>query len=1358
MKDYYLGLDMGTNSVGWAVTDLSYELIRKKGKDMWGIREFEEAETSVNRRTNRVARRRRQKEVVRNGILRSYFTDEIEKIDPYFFIRLDNSKYHLEDKDENVRYKYGIFNDDSFTDKDYYSKYPTVYHLRKELIENKEPHDVRLVYLAIANMFKHRGHFLNEGLSYDGQSNFQVLYDSFQEWTSEIAVDIDSDSMLAFPTIEARRIEDVLADNSISRSEKAEKISGILKIDKKNRCAYEYIKCICGLKVDALKLFPMLESEGKIEICFKDFGYEEKIPEIMQAVGDDNYRLVEVMKQMHDSGILSGILKGGKYLSVSRVDEYNKHKEDLKLLKKVIKKYKGKEIYDDMFRKSLAGSYSAYVNSVNSDNMKQRREMKNRTSDDLYSKIKSLLADIKDDEEVCFILSEIAKETFLPKQLTSANGVIPNQIHKNEMSVILSNAERYLPFLKEKDESGLSVSERILALFSFHVPYYIGPVTEESAKHGGNGWVVRKETGQVLPWNFSQKIDEGKTSEQFIMRMVRNCSYLRGEKVLPKSSLLYERYCVLNEINNIRIDGERIDVEVKQAIYVDLFEKGKKVTRKQLEKYLYTKGVLQSSEQLTGIDNNINNSLSTYGKFLPIFGEEIKKDSVKQMIERIVFLSTVYGDAKSLLKDKIEKEYGNVLDENQIKRILGYKFKDWGRLSKEFLELQGTSKNTGELMSLSHALWECNMNMIELINSDEFTFEDELEQKAAVQVKTLQEFTYEDLDEYYFSAPVKRMMWQTLLLIKEIKEIMGSEPTKIFIEMTRSEQEKGDKGRKDSRKKQLLELYKNIKDEQQEWKKLIEESDSNGKLRSKKMYLYLTQMGRDMYTGEPIDLDKLFDDNIYDIDHIYPRSFVKDDNINNNLVLVYKPLNSKKTNEYPIDPKIASNPKVKALWEMLHSKKLINDEKYNRLTSRQPFSEEQLAGFIARQIVETSQATKGIADILKGVCPNSFLVYSKAGNVSDFRRDFDLLKSRLVNEFHHANDAYLNIVVGNVYDVKFTSNPLNFIKKEYSRDSKKYSYHMGKMFSKDVVRGDKIGWIAPKEGNLGTIETVKRVMSRNTPLMTRMNFEGHGAISNATLYSAKTATYDAYIPLKSSDIKLNDVKKYGGFTSASTAYFALVESDYKNNKIRTLEAIPIYMQNEIQKNPKALIDFCERKLGLVNPRVVFEKVKMQSLLKINGYYTYISGKTNNQVSLRNAVNLSVNYESINYIHDLETSVSTKSTHRNITIDKNIALYDELSQKHLATILRKRPNPVGEKLKQGREKFIKLSLDDQISVLMQILNLSIIGVTFADLSRIGGAAKSGVMLTSKKISDNFEFKLINQSITGIYEKEVDLLKI
>ena len=54
-----------------------------------------------------------------------------------------------------------------------------------------------------------------------------------------------------------------------------------------------------------------------------------------------------------------------------------------------------------------------------------------------------------------------------------------------------------------------------------------------------------------------------------------------------------------------------------------------------------------------------------------------------------------------------------------------------------------------------------------------------------------------------------------------------------------------------------------------------------------------------MYTGERIKFDSLFDNNLYDIDHIYPRSKVKDDSLTNR-VLVKKRDNAEKDNIYPL--------------------------------------------------------------------------------------------------------------------------------------------------------------------------------------------------------------------------------------------------------------------------------------------------------------------------------------------------------------------------------------------------------------------------------------------------------------------------
>ena len=1349
-RNYYLGLDMGTSSVGWAVTDENYNLLRAKGKDLWGIREFEEAQTAADRRTHRISRRRRQRELARIGLLKEYFHDAIMEADPLFYQRLENSKYHMEDKESEVCDRNGVFNDEDYTDKEYYAEYPTIYHLRKELIRNEksETHDVRLVYLALLNMFKHRGHFLNIGLGNDdSERKMGDVYALFVEQLADV-------SDISFPMeADTTLMEEIMSSRDYNRTQKSEELSKVLGVNSKDKRKMAYIKAVCGLKVNVNLLFDelIIEDDKKVEVCFSDYAYDDNKQEIIDVLSEEQYQIIELMKEMYDIGSLAGIMKGYSYLSEARVGEYEKHKKDLCILKEIFKKYLNKEDYNEFFRSEKEGTYSAYVGSYNSV-VKQRRDMKGRKSEDLYKSIKKLLKDApQTDEKVQYILDEIDKETFLPKQLTSSNGIIPNQVHAKEMKKILSNAQKYLLFLSEKDESGLTVSERILQLFSFQIPYYIGPTSTDSK----TGWVVRKEEGQILPWNMENKIDVKATSEAFIKKMVRRCTYMSGKDVLPKASLEYESFCVLNEINNIKINGEKISVELKQDVFNELFKKGKKVTRKQLINFLLAKGAISDEAQVSGIDIAINNSLSSYGKFKSIFGETIEEDKTKHMVENIIFWCTIYGDSKKFLRERLEEKYKDCLNDEQIKRIMGFKFKDWGNLSKEFLELSGCDKSDGEAKSLIRMMWDTNLNLMELINDDRYTYKESLENMQNTALKTLTDIEPEDLEEYYFSAPVKRMIWQTILIIRELTQVLGAPPTRLFVEMTRKPDDK--KQRTVSRKQKFLELYKNIKKEEKDWKGIIESADQNGTLRSKKMYLYLTQKGRCMYTGKPIELENLFSDNLYDIDHIYPRHFVKDDNIDNNLVLVDKRTNARKSDNYPLEESIYNS--QRSLWRELLSAKLITEEKYNRLTGRNAFTDEQKAGFIARQLVETSQGVKGVTEILKQILPETKIVYSKASNVAEFRHKRELPKSRLINEFHHAHDAYLNIVVGNVYFVKFTQNPLNFISKEYNQNKEKNRYNLSRMFDWDVVRGEEVAWRAQKEdGQAGTIATVKKVLAKNTPLMTRYNFEGHGGLANETLYSAKKAKGEGYIPLKSTDDRLLDVTKYGGFTSVSTAYFFLVEHEVKGKRVRTIETLPIYMKEKVEKCPEEFKRYCVEQLGLKEPSVRVPRIKIQSLVKVNGYYVYITGRTGNRIILRNAVNLCLKPEWTGYIKKLEKYGETANLDESITEEKNIALYMELKDKHTNGIYSCRPNSVGEKLIQGYDKFCELRLEEQCKVLVNLLGISAIGGYGADLTLIGASAASGTTKISKNVCETEEFCIINQSVTGLYENRIDLLTV
>ena len=131
--------------------------------------------------------------------------------------------------------------------------------------------------------------------------------------------------------------------------------------------------------------------------------------------------------------------------------------------------------------------------------------------------------------------------------------------------------------------------------------------------------------------------------------------------------------------------------------------------------------------------------------------------------------------------------------------------------------------------------------------------------KAAVDITDIKKLSYENVGNLVASPAVKRPIWQTIKIVKEIIHIMGDKkPKRIFIEYARGDNlNKGNT----SRKKKLRELYENCKQDILDWdnKNWVEEIEakSDSQLRSNKLFLYYTQMGKSMYTGNPIDLNEL---------------------------------------------------------------------------------------------------------------------------------------------------------------------------------------------------------------------------------------------------------------------------------------------------------------------------------------------------------------------------------------------------------------------------------------------------------------------------------------------------------------------
>lgn len=609
-----------------------------------------------------------------------------------------------------------------------------------------------------------------------------------------------------------------------------------------------------------------------------------------------------------------------------------------------------------------------------------------------------------------------------------------------------------------------------------------------------------------------------------------------------------------------------------------------------------------------------------------IFGDDVFKQSNKDIIEDIIYWSTIYNGDRKIIREKIEGKYPNTFNKKQLNKILGFKFEGWGNLSKKFLELQGTSKVNGEIDSVIGFMWNKQENLMELL-SDNYTFTSQLNGMMNDTIKPLSSWKIEDLEDMYLSPSVKRMVWQTMKIVDELQSVIGYAPKRVFVEVTRGD---GEKKRTTSRKQKLIDLYKSIKGEAKDWIKEIENRDESA-FKSRKLFLYYMQQGMCMYSGEKIDLDNLMNDNLYDLDHIYPQHFTKDDSIHNNLVLVKKEFNARKS-DMPITKEIQA--KMHGKWKALLDGKFITSEKYARLTRHSyAFSDDEKAGFINRQLVETSQATKAITKIFSQAFDNNTkIVFSKARLVSDFRQKFELPKSRVLNCYHHANDAYLNIVVGNSYYVKFEGNPARFIKESKGKEEeKKYKYHLSKFFENTVQNKNEVAW-SVEEGN-NTITTVKRTMAKYSPLVTYKTEEGKGEYFKETIYPKSKAKPIVYTGLKSKNTPLNDVKKYGGKTAIGTSGYCFVKYTEKNKEVRKFETLPIYLGSSRTLTVERIQEYLKESYlekGMIQAaetvEVLIKFVPQKTELVLDGHTYTIGGSTGDMMYINGIVQVKLSKE------------------------------------------------------------------------------------------------------------------------------------
>lgn len=1437
---YYIGYDLGIDYIGYCVTDEDYNILSYNKRRMIGTRLIGRVETAEKRRKYRTGRRRLARRALRINLLQGLFNEEINKIDGKFFQKLNANGYKLEDRD--IKVKYSLFNDSNYSDVEYYREYLTIYHLRKELME-KGCDDVRKLYLAIHHIIKYRGNFLYKGDFGDCAdidkavtrlNNAIMRYNESKIQAQEGEI---LNGLGVIDYVEGRTKSDLT--RVLSQKGTITHIQQLLSevLTTKNPKTSYLIIGILGGKINVAHLF------GERYKHIKSFSFTENYdeivePELLNELEENEKSVVDELRIVYNTAMLIRLLNGTDNISDAMVKIYEQHRYELRLLKRFIKRFGSIEQYSEMFgsagnHKNPKKSDCNYTHYIGGGRYEGKGKVDNGRFGDTcsHSEFSAYVLKVIEDiakkknlwsnEDYKYIKKALKNADFMPKIVSKDNSLLPFQLNMYELKRILTVAEEKFEFLNQSDRYG-SISDKIYKLMEFNIPYYVGPVSDLHKDKGGTAWVERKRYDYVTPWNFEEQVDLSASEKEFITRMTNKCVHLPNAPALAKHSPTYSKYIALNQLNKLKINGNPISVKDKQKIYDTVYKRRKAVTLKHIIDYYRKEYGIDEPITITGYLKTLKGSLSTYLTLKELLG--IKVDKYPLMTEKIVFLITLHSDNRRAIENirrefVVEKGY---LEDSEVDKLKNLDYSGWGNLSIELLrgsvaEKKGIRlKDSTDLVEkdVLDIMYETNMLLSEILASDRFDFTQKYKQYLIDSGQLNNgNVTYDTVENADCPISLKNIIWQTLLLTKELVKLMGSvPPVKIFFEDNRSAEDRGliinsrkdvvrllyFEAKKEAKKQGNTDFYTLISNME---KDPIYLGDEN-LLRSDKNYLYLLQLGRCIYSGDKIDLTF----GAYDIDHIIPQCVKKDDSLDNR-VLARKDINAKKVDKYPL-PLECRDTQARKLWDNLNSLKLMSDEKYSRLIRMNELSDDELTKYVSHELVETTQA----ATLLKEFCGRWFeyqftesqkpeIIFNKLRNVNEFKNEYSLIHSRVVGDYHHALDAYYSIVVGNVLYEKF-----RFYRGKLERDlrnSQEYKVSIfRKVFKKPVysVKSKRTVW------NYNTINVVRKAAESTDYQVTAKVKEGKGKLYDETLYKPKDGVM---YPRKESypyNIKQNGVYKYGGYKGSGTAYFIVVDSDSKKGRIRTIEAVPIYYANKIRDSKIDVKDFLTENIGLKNPEIAKIKgvnipiIRINALIRYDGVLMRIRGASGNAITFVNAMQLYTDSWVNRYIKELsvisdksklyfkdeeaacqmliEENIarknSRKNTHTDIVIltkDDNLIIYDYIQEK-LNGIYGKIPGRISliGTLQNARDIFISKSMSEQIKILLKLLCAFDTTSAYVDTSNLAGeyvdvngeirkvkvSAHQGKIQVNKNITAN-KVILINQSFSGLREKAVVLNK-
>ena len=543
----------------------------------------------------------------------------------------------------------------------------------------------------------------------------------------------------------------------------------------------------------------------------------------------------------------------------------------------------------------------------------------------------------------------------------------------------------------------------------------------EKQKEFGNNFATDENKEKYLDIFLSQRnFDEGpgKGSQYTGSHDVKKCEIYRDEDVAAKGTYTSEWATIYQKINNLSIicggDRRRLSNEERQ-IAVELAKKEEKVTYKAFRKAIkldddyrfsalnYSEKKKRNKKKNEGESesdvveiNDVVDSLAcedkgdfitakNSNKIVKALNDNLKSDV--ELIDEIAEICTKYK-SENLFRNAIaeSKIIGGRLDEETIEKLSKIDMKGYGHLSLHVL--REILPYLEEGMVYSDAMQKAGHN------HSEHNFEKQ---------KFLGTKEVYDAIGGVTSLVVKRALSQTVKVIDAVIRQYGS-PYAINIElardmsMTKDERDKLKK-ENDARAAKNEAIRENIA-------KLNAMPNSTNVLKYK---LYEEQDHKCAYSMETLDINHLFEDGYYEIDHIIPYSRSFDDSFNNK-VLVLKRENQNKRNSTPVEyfERIGRDyDEVLAFWKAVYQKrnrkkleflqkKEINESEWkNRALNDTRYASRMLASLIKDYLLfdEKSKDKYGRVETVKGAI------------TSYLRRFWGVQKIREDGDKHHAVDA-----------------------------------------------------------------------------------------------------------------------------------------------------------------------------------------------------------------------------------------------------------------------------------------------------------------------------------------------------------------